>query len=312
MKSAQLECLIAVQQTRSINKAGALLHTTPQNISKLLKQFEDELGYELIIRTPQGITLTPAGLETLSFAKVTLENLDGLKRKYSQSAAQTSSLKGELALLCSAGQNLYFLEEFFVFLQKNHPHLHLSIINSDLVNALQLICAQPTHYLAVFPFVDGVPLQQADTLHYLPLSTDKFAVLASSHSPIGRYQSVSLKKVLKEENLIIFAYSNNTESFALSFIRQHCDLKKITYTVRNPHNFYSTIREGVGVGIISQNSFIHNDDIRKDDLTMIRFTEDYTLTTYLIVHPDAGQSPLMRAFYQSFKQFFHPKNDHTE
>lgn len=311
MKSAYLECLIAVQQTRSINKASTLLHTTPQNISKMLKQFEEELGFELIIRSPQGITLTPAGLETLSFAKVTLENLDHLKRKYSQTLP-SSSLKGELALLCSAGQNLYFLEDFFVFLQKNHPHLHLSIVNSDLNNALQLICEKPAYYLGVFPFVDGVPLPHPDTLHYLPLLTDKFAILACSHSPISRYQSISLKKVLKEENIIIFAYSNNTESFALSFLRQHCDLNKISYTVRNTHNFYSTIREGVGVGIMSQNTYLHNDDIRKDDLTMVKFSEDYPLTTYLIVHPDAARSPLMRAFYQCFQQFFKQQNDQAE
>ena len=132
MKSAHLESLIAVQQTQSINKAGALLHTTPQNVSKLLRQFEDELGFALIIRTPHGITLTQAGLEVLSFAKVTLENLDNIKRKYASTTAAVSSVKGELALLCSAGQNLYFLEDFFVFLQKTHPRLHLGIAPSTI------------------------------------------------------------------------------------------------------------------------------------------------------------------------------------
>ena len=303
MKSTHLECLIALQQTRSINKAGALMHTTPQNISKMIKQFEDELGFELVIRTPQGITLTPAGLETLSFAKVTLENLDHLKRKYGRTQAAVSLLKCELALLCSAGQNLYFMEDFFVYLQKSHPSLHISIVNSDQSQALELINKNPTHYLGIFPFVDGLPLPQSDTLSYVPLMTDKFALLACSHSPISRFQSVSLKKVLKEETIVIFAYSNNTESFAMSFLRQHCDPKKISYIIRNPHNFYSTIREGVGVGIMTQNSYIHNDDIRKDDLTLIKLSEEYTLTAYLIVHPTAQASPLMQVFTDCLSRF---------
>ena len=114
MKSAHLESLIAVQQTQSINKAGALLHTTPQNVSKLLRQFEDELGFALIIRTPHGITLTQAGLEVLSFAKVTLENLDNIKRKYASGQRRAGAV-----MLCWA--KFIFSGGFFCFSSKNPP-----------------------------------------------------------------------------------------------------------------------------------------------------------------------------------------------
>ena len=50
-----------VAETRSIKKAAPRLHTSHQNISKILHQMEDELGAELFIRSAKGLELTKAG-----------------------------------------------------------------------------------------------------------------------------------------------------------------------------------------------------------------------------------------------------------
>ena len=79
MRSEQLECFIAICQTGSINKAARVLNTSPQNVSKMLKQFEDEIGAVLVERSPKGILLTKDGLEVLEWAKQTMEGWDGIK-----------------------------------------------------------------------------------------------------------------------------------------------------------------------------------------------------------------------------------------
>ena len=41
-----IEYLIMLKQTGSINKSAVLLHTSPQNVSRIMKQMEDELNVE--------------------------------------------------------------------------------------------------------------------------------------------------------------------------------------------------------------------------------------------------------------------------
>lgn len=56
-----LEYLICLAETGSTTKASEKLLTSRQNVSKMIRQLEDEMEAELFIRGPQGVQLTEAG-----------------------------------------------------------------------------------------------------------------------------------------------------------------------------------------------------------------------------------------------------------
>ena len=92
-----MRCLIAIADNKSINKASSDMYTTPQNVSRLLKQMEDEMGFELVIRKPSGITFTKLGEEVLDVSRQTISRLESIKQKFENGyqVEQADSWQGE-------------------------------------------------------------------------------------------------------------------------------------------------------------------------------------------------------------------------
>ena len=65
MELRQLEYFVAVADEGSINGAAELLHMSQPALSRQIRVLERELKAELLIRTPRGVEMTPAG-ESLS------------------------------------------------------------------------------------------------------------------------------------------------------------------------------------------------------------------------------------------------------
>ena len=61
LKTNHLEILVALAETGSISKAAEYLFTTQPNISRTLKNIEDELGKQLFERSNTSVTLTRDG-----------------------------------------------------------------------------------------------------------------------------------------------------------------------------------------------------------------------------------------------------------
>ena len=77
----QLKCLVDVAETKSMSKTAERLFVSPQAVSKSIKQLEEELDAELLVRTNQGVALTKIGEEVLAHAKQMLD----LEQKLNQS-----------------------------------------------------------------------------------------------------------------------------------------------------------------------------------------------------------------------------------
>ena len=61
MRLEQLSYFVETVEKSSITAASEALHVTHQNISKSIKQLEDELQLHLLKRTREGVYLTPVG-----------------------------------------------------------------------------------------------------------------------------------------------------------------------------------------------------------------------------------------------------------
>jgi DNA-binding transcriptional LysR family regulator len=68
-----LEYFLAVADTRSFTQAAKRLHVVQSGVSATIKALERELGAELFVRGPAGVTLTPAGQQLRPGARATLD-----------------------------------------------------------------------------------------------------------------------------------------------------------------------------------------------------------------------------------------------
>jgi len=76
MNDQQLKSFIKTVECGSFSKAEEALFLSKQAIKKQIDSLEKEIGFRLIVRTRQGITLTPAGEEFCRGAKIILNEME--------------------------------------------------------------------------------------------------------------------------------------------------------------------------------------------------------------------------------------------
>ena len=78
----QLKYIIAVSKENSLNDAAKKLFISQPSLSAAVHSLEEELGFDIFIRSKSGITLTPKGIEFLGYARSVVEQYDILDAKY--------------------------------------------------------------------------------------------------------------------------------------------------------------------------------------------------------------------------------------
>ena len=69
MRLIQLKYLVDVAETKSITATSQRFYVTRQAVSNSIKQLEEEIGKELLVRKNNDVYLTGAGEEVLAFAQ---------------------------------------------------------------------------------------------------------------------------------------------------------------------------------------------------------------------------------------------------
>lgn len=82
MTLQQLKYMIEVVNCGSINEAAKKLFITQPSLSSAIKELEAEVGVELFIRSPKGITLSVDGAEFLGYARQVVEQAALLEQRY--------------------------------------------------------------------------------------------------------------------------------------------------------------------------------------------------------------------------------------
>lgn len=78
----QLKYIIAVSKENSLNDAAKKLFISQPSLSASVRSLEEELGFDVFIRSKSGITLTTKGTEFLGYARSVVEQFDILDAKY--------------------------------------------------------------------------------------------------------------------------------------------------------------------------------------------------------------------------------------
>ena len=76
MKKHQLQALVAVAEHGSIRRAANAVALSQTALTKALREMELDLQAVLLQRSPQGVRLTPIGLQLLHHAKLILSEMD--------------------------------------------------------------------------------------------------------------------------------------------------------------------------------------------------------------------------------------------
>lgn len=82
MTLVQLKYVITVSGQNSLNDAAKVLFISQPSLSSAIRSLEKEIGFDIFIRSKNGITLTTKGAEFIGYAKSVMEQYELLDAKY--------------------------------------------------------------------------------------------------------------------------------------------------------------------------------------------------------------------------------------
>ena len=87
MTLTQLNYIITIAETKSINKAAELLYVSQPSLTSAVQELEKELGIILFNRSGRGVTLTNDGAEFLLYAKQLYGQYETILEKYGENGS---------------------------------------------------------------------------------------------------------------------------------------------------------------------------------------------------------------------------------
>ncbi len=215
--------VLAIEKGSISQGARAAKIGQPQ-MTKVIKQLEEILGTQLIVRSQKGIEMTAEGQRVYDFSKDFLNQTD--KFEFTLKSQQTS-LKGQISVGTYDSISRYFFPDFIKYLKTLSSDLELSLYTTRSAQIIKKL-----------------KKMEIDLAVYVGAITDKniiSKVVYEDH--FSFYRSKSLAPQFKD-HLILFPQSieQDTTSILKSFPHHHiCE---------NLETVVSLINSGLGVGLI--------------------------------------------------------------
>lgn len=192
-----LRYFIAVAEERHVGRAAGRLSMTQPPLSRALRRLENELGAQLLERTPKGVELTAAGTILYDEATALLEHADRLQQRVTATASMAVIAVGTLA--DAAEQVGATLVAAF---RRQQPNVDVVIHEADLSN--------PTAGLRaglVDVALTRTPFDARGISSYV-LRSDPIGVVMHDDDPLARCDAVAVDE-LTDRRWVRLPYSTD-------------------------------------------------------------------------------------------------------
>jgi DNA-binding transcriptional LysR family regulator len=191
MELRHLRYFVAVGEALSFTQAAARLRLAQPALSRQIQDLEDEIGVDLLKRSPRGVTLTAEG-------KLFLEEARELLRRADESLKKVRALArgeyGELHIGYSPTPTIEILPPALAAFQKAVPDVRVllhDLSSGEIVSGLD----NGTLHFAVTPW-EGT--EHAPKLEFEPLRTYAPCVVLAPGHPLARLKTIPLEKIALE------------------------------------------------------------------------------------------------------------------
>ena len=298
LRTEHLKYFLSLAETHSITKSSKALYTTHQNVSKLMRQVEEELGTTLFIRSAKGVELTPTGKLLLPVAKRTAADFSQLRADI-LALESRSDLKGELHILGSEIAHVAMLSSLIQIFAELYPSLTIRLDNDDPVNILREIALHPQMLgitaVLTNPEFHPLYLPYLKQVQLTALGEDQFYCTVSQSSPLAEAKYISLEQFVRYPFAAILP-SGEGENVLTRLVTTHGG--QVAFATNNYQTYIQAVQSGRYITMSSSRVHQKMTDafLRKEELRLIPFQEDMRLNISLATHQHPNLSEAGQAF----------------
>lgn len=284
MKIEYFHYLIMLKKAGSINKSAALLYTSPQNVSRILKVIEDELGVELVKRNLTGVEFTKAGLEAVLLG----EKILGLMEEYRLQFQEKNVVAGELNIYATKIQSTLFMDDIVTKFSVLHPKIKIKFIENDLWVCLHKLKTVPNS-VGLFPVLEETDLSDWDGMQLMKINSERIAVIVDKNTSFGKYKNVSYD-FLKGKKCVIHARNDYEDGFWSKILYQYVKNAAEIFVASNGYLFYNKILEEQYIGLGSEKTSYLSESMQKEAIrgrtAIIPIIDEYSTYSNCLVVPN--------------------------
>ena len=260
MRLEQLEYLIAIHKTHSINLASGNLHVSQQNISKAIQNLETELGFALLSRSAQGTFLTTEGLIVLNHAEKVFSELSSLKTELNLSQKSITSLQGSLRIMYANAFNTEYIYASINAFSHHFPNVNISVHQKSLARLLSALYENEIDIGLIsmtddFHLNNAIETEKLQSLSIYPLVEDHLLAAVSHTSPLAAQKSISVNKLLKHQLLFLQQESEDaTTANWLFHLLCRYGTPQFHLTTNAFELYTKAVYDNVGIGFFTQSA----------------------------------------------------------
>ncbi len=190
MELRQLRYFVRLAETLNFSEAAKTLCITQSTLSQQIKQLEQELDTQLLLRTSRSVALTEAGDELLPYARRTLIDAE-------ECTARISDLKNVLCGTLNIGVTYSFgpmLTETLVSFMKVYPHVKLNIYYRPMSELMEMLRERQVDFALAFR-----PSQAIDGVEPHHLFRTYAAAIVGDLHPLAKKNVITLAELSQYE-----------------------------------------------------------------------------------------------------------------
>ena len=195
MKLIQLQQLVALQEYGTFSRAAQVMYISQPSLSVSIRELEEELGAELVIRGNRGVLFTPMGEAVLDYAHRILQDVDGIYQM-----CKDKKLSGELKIASTPHYCTSILLEVKLRMERAHPELRIHLEENDSTAILNQVenGTLDAGLIQVCDLGENILENALDaaSIQFLVLFEEKMSVAVSDGHPLASRASVAAEELL--------------------------------------------------------------------------------------------------------------------
>lgn len=296
MRIQQLEYLETIVKTGSINEAAKQLFLTQPSLSNAIKELENEMGIQLLIRSKLGVSLTTEGREFMIYARQILDQVHLLDERYHKQAVRQQAFS-------VSAQHYAFVVHAFVELLKgvDAQEYQFTLRETETQNILTDLTTFKSElgvlYLNDFNEQVMKKLFKEKDLIFTPLFTAYPHVFISRQNPLAQKKRVTLSDLEPYPYLSYEQGENNSFYFAEEILST-LDRKK-NIKVSDRATIFNLM---VGINGYTISSGIISSELNDDKIVAIPLAVADSMTLGWVKHRQLELSPIAQNYLELLKQ----------
>lgn len=236
MELRVLQYFLAVTREQSISGAAQTLHLSQPTLSRQLKDMEDELGKQLMIRGNRKITLTEEGMILRKRAE---EILDLVQKAEQEITISDDAIAGDVYIGAGETDAVRLLAKAGKRLQLEYPDIHYHISSGDTTDVLESLDKGLIDFGLIFGTID------TSKYEYVEFPTnDVYGILMRKDSPLAQKETICPEDL--RDKPLIFNRNTRDGDLLTSWLGKSLSELHVAATYNLLFNASLMVDEGLG------------------------------------------------------------------